>query len=95
MDVTVEDEAELHLTCDIWANPQVSNVFWTLNGSNVDLEESGLILTNDGLTTKLSTWKAERGRHEGAYQCSATYLSKDYTKTFNVKLTGQLTASVF
>lgn len=86
-DITVEEEAEFHLTCDIWANPKVSNVLWTVNGSSVDLEESGLQFTNDGFKTKLSTWKAERVRHEGAYECSVSYFSKEYTKTFNVKLT--------
>lgn len=94
-DITVEEEAEFHLTCDIWANPKVSNVLWTVNGSSVDLEEIGLQFTNDGFKTKLSTWKAERGRHEGAYECSVTYFSEVYSKTFNVKLTGQLTVSVF
>lgn len=86
----MEEEAEFHLTCDIWANPKASNVFWTVNGSNVDLEEIGMRFTNDGYYSKLSTWKAERGRHEGTYQCYATYFSQVYTKTFNVKLTGQL-----
>ncbi|XP_075887494.1 transmembrane and immunoglobulin domain-containing protein 1 [Nelusetta ayraudi] len=86
-DITVEEEAEFHLTCDIWANPIVSNVVWTVNDSSVDLEEIGLQLTNDGFKTKLSTWKAERGRHEGAYKCSVTYFSEMYSKTFNLKLT--------
>lgn len=90
-DVTVEEEAQLVLACDIWANPQVSAVTWTVNGSSVDLEESGLTLTNDGFHSKLSTGKAERGRHEGTYQCSMTYFSKHYSQTFTVKLTGQST----
>lgn len=90
VDLTVEEEAQLLLSCNIWANPQVSEVHWKVNGSNVDLEESGLMLTNDGYWTKLSTGKAERGRHEGTYQCSMTYFSKVYTQTFNVKLAGQL-----
>lgn len=85
----MEEEAEFHLTCDIWANPIVSNVVWTVNDSRVDLEEVGLQFSNDGLKTKLSSWKAERGRHEGAYKCSATYFSTVYSKTFNLKLTGQ------
>lgn len=85
----MEEEAEFHLTCDIWANPMVSNVVWTLNDSSVDLEEVGLLFTNDGFKTKLSSWKAERGRHEGTYSCSVTYFSKKYSKIFNLKLTGQ------
>lgn len=88
-DVTVEEEAQVLLSCHMWANPQVADVSWTLNGSSVDLEDSGLTLTVDGLYSQLSTDKAERGRHEGTYQCSTVYFSKVYTKTFKVKLTGQ------
>lgn len=88
MDVTVEEDAQLLLNCHMWANPQVAGVSWTLNGSSVDLEESGLTISADGFYSKLSTEKAERGRHEGTYQCSMAYLSEAYTKTFHVKLTG-------
>lgn len=86
LNVTVEEDAELQLLCDIRANPIVSRVSWTLNGSSVDLEKSGLTLTNNGFHSKLSAWMAERGRHEGTYTCTATYSSQDYTKTFHVKL---------
>lgn len=92
--ITVEEEAEFHLTCDIWANPEVSDVVWRVNKSIVNLEEIGMLFTNDGFKTELSTWKAERGRHEGAYECSVTYFSEVYTKTFNVKLTGQFSEYV-
>lgn len=91
----MEEEDVLLLVCNIWANPPVSDVFWTLNGSKVDLEEGGFAITNDGFNSKLSANHAERSRHEGTYQCSADYSSGKYSKTFVVKLTGQLTQSIF
>lgn len=93
VDMVVEEDAELLLNCDIWANPRVSNVFWTQNGSAVDLEESGLTVSTDGSDSRLYAPKAQRGRHEGTYQCSVTYFSDVHTKVFNVTLTGQFTAS--
>lgn len=86
----MEEEDVLLLDCNIWANPPVSAV-WTLNESKVDLEEGGFTITNDGFNSKLSAKKAERSRHEGTYQCSTDYSTGKYSKTFVVKLTGQLT----
>lgn len=89
-DVTVEEEAELVLGCDIRANPRVSSVSWTLNGSAVDLLAYGLSVTSDGLTTQLIAGSVERSLHEGRYQC--TVISPKYgerSKTFTVTVTGQ------
>lgn len=91
----MEEEDVLVLDCNIWANPSVSAVSWTQNGSKVDLEEGGFAITNDGFNSKLSAKRAERSKHEGRYQCSTDYSNRKYTKTFVVKLTGQLTQSVF
>lgn len=91
----MEEEAVLLLDCNIWANPPVSAVSWTLNGSKVDLEEGGFSITNDGFKSKLSAQHAERSKHEGTYECSADYFTGNYTKTFIVQLTGQLTRSIF
>lgn len=91
----MEEEDVLLLDCNIWANPPVSEVFWTLNGSKVDLEEGSFVITNDGFNSKLSAKRAERSKHKGTYQCSTDYSNGKYTKTFVVKLTGQLTQSTF
>lgn len=79
----------LLLDCNVWANPPVSAVTWTLNGSKVDLEEGGFAITNDGFNSKLSAKRAERSRHEGTYKCSTDHSTGNYSKTFIVKLTGQ------
>ncbi|KAL6098636.1 uncharacterized protein ACO6RY_17730 [Pungitius sinensis] len=71
-EVAVEEEAELVLQCDSWANPPVSSLSWTLNGSVVDLIAGGFTLTNDGFTSKLTADFVEKGLHEGTYQCIAT-----------------------
>ncbi|XP_076605803.1 transmembrane and immunoglobulin domain-containing protein 1 [Chaetodon auriga] len=89
-DVSVEEEAELVLLCDIWANPPVSSVSWTLNGSEVDLLAGGFTVTTDGFTSTLSANKAEKEFHEGTYQCLAN--SPKYgekKKLFHVTLTGK------
>nr|XP_040037088.1 transmembrane and immunoglobulin domain-containing protein 1-like [Gasterosteus aculeatus aculeatus] len=71
-EVEVEEEAELVLRCDSWANPPVSSLSWTLNGSVVDLTVGRFSLTNDGCTSQLSANLVEKGLHEGTYQCIAT-----------------------
>lgn len=86
--VTVEEEATMVLLCDIDAHPQVSAVVWTLNGTEVDLKAGRFSLTNDGLTSKLSTDKVQRSLHEGTYSCMAEspmYGSRD--KEFTVDVT--------
>ncbi|TMS14631.1 Transmembrane and immunoglobulin domain-containing protein 1 [Larimichthys crocea] len=89
--VMVEEEAELLLQCDIWANPPVSSVSWTLNGIRVDLEAGGFTVSNDGFKSRLSANKAEKRLHEGTYQCSASSsIYGVHTKLFYVTLTAAL-----
>ncbi|XP_054482552.1 transmembrane and immunoglobulin domain-containing protein 1 isoform X2 [Anoplopoma fimbria] len=86
-EVVVEEEAELILRCNIWANPPVSSVSWTLNGSVVDLFTDGFLLTNDGFTSQLTAHRVERSLHEGTYQCIAKSPIFGYgetTKQFSV-----------
>lgn len=95
-EVTVEEEAELLLECDIRANPPVFSVSWTLNGSKVELEAGGFTESNDGFKTKLSASNVEKTLHEGTYQCSTnSTLYGAHNKIFLVKLTGQFTQSPF
>ncbi|KAM9846398.1 transmembrane and immunoglobulin domain-containing protein 1 [Aulostomus maculatus] len=70
-DVAVEIGAALVLQCNIFANPPVSSVLWTLNGSTVDLLAGGFTVSNDGFTSQLKTDNVERDLHEGRYQCTA------------------------
>uniref|UniRef100_A0A3Q3XBL2 Ig-like domain-containing protein n=1 Tax=Mola mola TaxID=94237 RepID=A0A3Q3XBL2_MOLML len=85
-EVTVEEEAVLLLQCDTLANPPVSSVSWTVNGSKVNLEESGMAETNDGFKSKLTANKVERRLHEGTFNCSAvSSMYGVHTKTFYVK----------
>nr|XP_046267444.1 transmembrane and immunoglobulin domain-containing protein 1 [Scatophagus argus] len=86
--VTIEEESDLLLKCDIWANPPVSSVSWKLNGSQVDLEAGGFTVTNDGFTSQLSANRVMKSLHEGTYQCSAVSpIYGDNTKLFHVTLT--------
>nr|XP_020453995.1 transmembrane and immunoglobulin domain-containing protein 1-like [Monopterus albus]XP_020453996.1 transmembrane and immunoglobulin domain-containing protein 1-like [Monopterus albus] len=86
--ITVEDESVLVLQCDIWANPPVSFVLWTLNGSAVDLVAGGFTVTHDAFTTQLTTNKVKKGVHEGTYQCKAdSPLYGNYSKFFHVTIT--------
>ncbi|KAM9788496.1 transmembrane and immunoglobulin domain-containing protein 1 [Neosynchiropus ocellatus] len=83
--VTVEEETGLALSCGVQANPPVSSVKWTINGSVVDLVESGFSVSSDGVTCVLSAAVAQRSLHAGAYECVAT--SPVYgtrTKSFQV-----------
>lgn len=90
-EVTVEDESVLALRCDIWANPPVSSVSWTLNGSAVDLLAGGFTVTNDGFTSQLITNSVEKSLHEGTYQCTANFpVFGEHSKIFKVTVTGQL-----
>lgn len=91
-EVTVEDESALVLRCDIRANPPVSSVSWTLNGSAVALLAGGFTVTNDGYTTQLSASSAKIGSHEGTYQCTAhSPIYGEHSRRFHVTLTGQFT----
>ncbi|XP_045896125.1 transmembrane and immunoglobulin domain-containing protein 1 [Micropterus dolomieu] len=87
-EVVVEVEAVLVLQCDIWANPPVSSVSWTLNGSTVDLTAGGFTVTSDGFTSQLSANSVEKSLHQGTYQCivnSPVY--GENSKLFNVTVT--------
>ncbi|XP_047462105.1 transmembrane and immunoglobulin domain-containing protein 1 [Mugil cephalus] len=87
-DVVVEEEAELVLQCNIQANPPVSSVSWTHNGTAVDLLAGGFSVTNDGFTSQLRSRFGERGLHEGTYSCTA--VSPKYgshSKVFHVSVT--------
>ncbi|XP_074528997.1 transmembrane and immunoglobulin domain-containing protein 1 isoform X2 [Halichoeres trimaculatus] len=87
-EVTLEEEDALVLSCDIWANPQVSPVSWKLNGSTVDLVEGGFIMTNDGSTSQLTTSSVDRSLHQGTYQCSVNSTKYgQYNKVFYVTVT--------
>ncbi|KAF3706538.1 Transmembrane and immunoglobulin domain-containing protein 1 Precursor [Channa argus] len=68
-ELTVEDDSVLVLRCDIWANPPVSSVSWTLNGSALDLLAGGFTVTNDGYTSQLTVKSVEKSSHEGSYKC--------------------------
>ncbi|XP_061595191.1 transmembrane and immunoglobulin domain-containing protein 1 [Cololabis saira] len=92
--VAVEKEAQLLLQCDIWANPPVSSVAWTLNGSVVDLVAGGFTVTNDGFSSWLQVHRADQSLHEGTYQCTAHYsingthpVPGTYSKEFQVTVT--------
>lgn len=83
------------MQCDIWANPPVLSVSWTLNGSAVDLLAGGFSVTNDGFTSRLTTNSVEKSLHEGTYQCTAkSPIYGGHSKQFSVTVTGQLTQSV-
>uniref|UniRef100_A0A8C5G030 Ig-like domain-containing protein n=1 Tax=Gouania willdenowi TaxID=441366 RepID=A0A8C5G030_GOUWI len=82
--ITVENEAMLVLQCDIWANPPVSSVKWTMNGTAVDLVGGGFILTNDGFKSQLAAGSVEESLHQGTYQCMA---DGKYSKLFHVTVT--------
>ncbi|XP_061658975.1 transmembrane and immunoglobulin domain-containing protein 1 isoform X2 [Syngnathoides biaculeatus] len=69
--VRVEDDSPLVLDCETFANPPVSSVRWTLNGSALDLLAGGFSMTQDGFTSQLSADKAEKSKHEGLYRCIA------------------------
>ncbi|XP_008330946.1 transmembrane and immunoglobulin domain-containing protein 1 isoform X3 [Cynoglossus semilaevis] len=87
-EVSVEDSADLILNCDIWANPPVSSVLWTLNGSEVDLVAGRFTVSNDGFTGRLSSTGIERSLHEGVYQCTVVSpMYGTFSKYFQVTVT--------
>lgn len=93
-EVTVGEEAELFLQCDILANPPVTSVSWTLNGSIVDLLAGGFTVYSDGFTSQLKASRVERSSHEGTYECKATSpIYGERSKLFRVTVTGQLKGS--
>ncbi|XP_035482973.2 transmembrane and immunoglobulin domain-containing protein 1 [Scophthalmus maximus] len=87
-DIIVEEEAVLVLRCDIWANPAVSSVLWSLNGSEVDLIAGGFTLANDGFTSQLSANGAKKSLHAGTYQCTANSpVYGEHSKYYQVTVT--------
>ncbi|KAM8835000.1 transmembrane and immunoglobulin domain-containing protein 1 [Synchiropus picturatus] len=90
--VTVEEETALALSCGVQANPPVSSVKWSINGSAVDLVESGFSVSSDGVTSVLSTAVAQRSLHAGTYQCLATSpIYGTRTKSFQVTVADRST----
>ncbi|KAJ3588610.1 hypothetical protein NHX12_009464 [Muraenolepis orangiensis] len=63
-DVFVEEQEALLLQCDMHANPPVT-VAWLFNGSLLEQTAGKVVVTNDGLTTKLTVDRVDRGLHEG------------------------------
>ncbi|XP_019941739.2 transmembrane and immunoglobulin domain-containing protein 1 isoform X2 [Paralichthys olivaceus] len=90
-ELVVEEESVLVLQCDILANPQVSSVVWTVNGSTVDLLASGFMLTNDGVTSQLIANSVVKSLHKGNYSC-LTYspLYGEQRKLFSVTVTDKV-----
>ncbi|KAK5858504.1 hypothetical protein PBY51_002638 [Eleginops maclovinus] len=87
-EVSVEEQSMLVLLCDIWANPSVSSVSWSLNGSAVDLLAGGFSVTNDGFTSTLTADRVEESLHEGTYQCTAVSpIYGTHSRQFIVTLT--------
>lgn len=86
--VTVEEEATMVLLCNIEAHPPVSALMWTFNGTEVDLKAGRFVLTNNGLTSTLSTDKVQRSLHEGVYSCIAdSPMYGTRTQVFTVDVT--------
>ncbi|XP_026184404.1 transmembrane and immunoglobulin domain-containing protein 1 [Mastacembelus armatus] len=84
-EVAVEDEATLVMQCDIWANPPVSSISWTLNGKTVDLSAGGFTVTTDAFTSQLTANSVEKSFHEGTYQCTAdSPIYGKHSKLFHV-----------
>lgn len=76
------------------ANPLLSSMSWTLNGTTVDLIAGGFTVTNDGVTSVLRARKVVRGVHGGVYECTATSpIYNSSSKVFNVIVTGQFSCS--
>lgn len=85
---TFEEEETMVLECNIEANPPVSAVMWTLNGTEVDLKEFGFSLTNNGFSSRLTTDSVERSLHEGTYSCiTQSPMYGQRAKVFNVNVT--------
>uniref|UniRef100_A0A3B3HDP9 Transmembrane and immunoglobulin domain containing 1 n=1 Tax=Oryzias latipes TaxID=8090 RepID=A0A3B3HDP9_ORYLA len=92
--ITIEEEEDLVLECVMKANPLVTAVLWTLNGSTVDLIGGGFTVTNDGQISRLQINNVDQSLHDGIYQCTAVSpMFPNSSKIFNVKVTGKCTGS--
>ncbi|XP_060941420.1 transmembrane and immunoglobulin domain-containing protein 1 [Limanda limanda] len=90
-ELVVEEESVLVLQCDILANPQVSSLVWTVNGSTVDLLTGGFTLTNDGVRSQLIANSVDRSLHAASYRCLANSpLYGEFEKNFQVTVTDKL-----
>ncbi|XP_034463319.1 transmembrane and immunoglobulin domain-containing protein 1 isoform X2 [Hippoglossus hippoglossus] len=90
-DLIVEEDSVLVLQCDILANPPVSSVVWTVNGSTVDLLAGGFTFTNDGVTSQLIANSVEKSLHEASYWCLANSpVYGEYKKGFQVTVTDKV-----
>uniref|UniRef100_A0A8C7WZT6 Transmembrane and immunoglobulin domain containing 1 n=1 Tax=Oryzias sinensis TaxID=183150 RepID=A0A8C7WZT6_9TELE len=86
--ITIEEEEDLVLECVMKANPLVTAVLWTLNGSTVDLIGGGFTVTNDGQISRLQINNVDQSMHDGIYQCTAVSpMFPNSSKIFNVKVT--------
>ncbi|XP_041864459.1 transmembrane and immunoglobulin domain-containing protein 1 [Melanotaenia boesemani] len=87
-EVTVEIDSPLVLQCDMRANPPVSSMTWSLNGSIVVLLEGGFAVTNDGFKSQLQVNKVDKLLHEATYQCTSDSPKYgQHSKTFYVTVT--------
>ncbi|XP_071316840.1 transmembrane and immunoglobulin domain-containing protein 1 [Trachinotus anak] len=90
-EVVVEEESVLILQCDIWANPPVTSVSWSLNGSAVDLLAGGFTKTNDGFKSQLTANRVGKSLHVGTYQCTAySPVYGEHSKRFQVTVTEKI-----
>lgn len=69
-EITVEEEGDLMLSCDVRAHPPVT-VTWMKDAAILDLSSGGFVATNDGVTAQLYVSKIERGLHQGQFSCEA------------------------
>lgn len=85
----MEDLEPLLLQCDMHANPPVS-VSWLYNGALLEQSTGKVVVTNDGLWSRLTVDKVDKDLHTGTYRCvvvSALY--GENSRTFNVLVNGQ------
>ncbi|KAK2828649.1 hypothetical protein Q5P01_019683 [Channa striata] len=89
-ELTAEEKSALVLQCNILANPPVSSVSWTLNGSALDLLGGGFTVTNDGYESQLTVSSVGKSLHEGLYRCSThSPIYGEASKFFSVTVTEQ------
>ncbi|KAG9351615.1 hypothetical protein JZ751_022866, partial [Albula glossodonta] len=73
--MSVEEDSDVVLTCNIHANPQVT-VTWLQDGIELDMTGRGYALFQDGAEARLSITKIKRSLHQGTYSCET--LSSKY-----------------
>ncbi|XP_046873472.1 transmembrane and immunoglobulin domain-containing protein 1 [Hypomesus transpacificus] len=86
-EVSVEEEAELALECNVHANPVVS-VSWQQHGKALDLSGGKFVVTNDGYKSRLTVLRVDRSMHQGTYVCvTSSDVHGTQSQTFNVTVT--------